>query len=168
MQERFDGIEQLWDDLIVALTIRDFLIYPSDISCSGPIAYWPLEEDYSEFFDFAEELGVKLIYMKKIDFTPEDPLELLFSLSSEDILDEEVASVEEYLDRLGIGLIPAAVEYIEFGKQYEGRLASIRAEWVYAGVVHAYWHIADWYTYMIEKASDLQDLIHHHLSNPLQ
>lgn len=59
---------------------------------------------------------------------------------------------------MGVENRSVAKDYPKTTKFYSGHRVSIRLEWVYDGIIHAYWRRADWYRDIADLAERIIDL----------
>ena len=161
MPNEHEDVEQIWEQISESISSLGFQVFPSSISGTDGVAIWPVSEGFAKFLDLATSLGKKILYVHTIDFSSEELIDLVMNFLPTDIGEYDVETVEGFFASLGVSSDSQVTEYIEYGRRFAGRLASIRLEWVHEGVVHRYWRMADWYGFLLEKGGEISDLIEH-------
>lgn len=159
MTRNFIGIEQLYEDINEQISTSDFDIFPSGISGTDGVAFWPESEGFNRFIELAKSLGKRILYVKAIYFTFDELIDLVMSYLSIDPEEHDYESVEGFFKSLGISSDLNVRKYQEYGKQFDGRIESISVEWVHDGIVHRFWSIADWYGFLLDSAGEISGLV---------
>ena len=141
------------------LAARDFLVFPRGISIEGPMAMWPVEEPVGPFLDLAKAMGCRLAYFNSDVLYPTDLIDAVATMLSEVDDAVDAPTPEEFLAQIGLASHPAVQSYLQFGKEHYGLVTSVRVEWVADGVVHRLWRYADWHRTLMDKATEVADLI---------
>jgi hypothetical protein len=159
MAKREDRMDAVWDEVAREVSSRQFLVFPGSVSLQAVRALWPTDQPIGPFLDLAAQLGVRMVYLRSDVLTPEQVLDAI-AVSLAEVSDAlDAPSPEEFVRLAGIAQEPAARELIAFSKEHYGRRASVHAEWVHEGVVHAYSAYSDWHSALFDKAGEVADLL---------
>jgi hypothetical protein len=159
MPAREDKLDRQWHTVNEEVSSRGLLVFPGSISLQAPWAMWPTGKGIGPFLDMALALGCRVLYVHSRSLTP-DELIAAVSVSLASIIDALDADLpEQSLEQAGVAAEPVAMEFLQYAKQYYGRRMNVSVEWVYEGVVHRFSEFSDWYGPLLDKGSDVAELI---------
>ena len=152
------SLREKWKEIQSEISSRGFLIYPHSILSTEGTALWPEEEGITRFLELAQELDRRILYVDSSEFTSDYALDMLLLSAPDNYDDYDVETVSECLEALGVRSSVEAKEYLKISKFYEGRIYQIRIEWVYEGIVHAYWRKSNWHKDIYAQAERVTEL----------
>jgi len=159
MNARSDAMSQLLDQVNREVFARGFLVFPGRVGAEGPTAFWPVTQGIVGFLDLAASLGKRMVYVDSDALTPDDLIDAVGTQLVEvhEALDADTP--EEFFELAAVSGEAEVKDFLRFGKEHYGRVTRVSVEWVNEGVVHRLWQYADWHVALMDKATEVADLI---------
>lgn len=158
MPETEINLDEHWEEVKSEIASRGFITYPNYIISTERIAFWPRQKGIAKFLDLALELERKVVYVHSSKFNSEDALDMLLISAPDELIDYDVETVRDCLRSLGVETTQEAKDYLKTTKFYEGHRESVRVDWIFDGIIHAYRRRSAWYTDISELAGRITEI----------
>jgi hypothetical protein len=137
----YEDLDDFWDELEPRLKAQFRVFFPSALTWDHPIAEWSSEDGIDGFLEFAESLGVPVIYVIVERFD-----------------DESLGELETRLLYESEGPNPQIASIVQKASDYVGKIASIDIGWMFQGVGHFCNIEAEWSRGFAEDLADERSL----------